>query len=104
LRHGVSLRTELAAALPPVLGDRVQLQQVVLNLVMNGIEAMSAAGDRPRELSIQSRRHDDGQVVVAVKDSGVGLGAGGVDRLFDAFFTTKANGMGMGVSIAPATL
>jgi PAS domain S-box-containing protein len=100
LRHGVSLRTELAAALPPVLGDRVQLQQVVLNLVMNGIEAMSAVEDRPRELSIQSRRHDDGQVVVAVKDSGVGLGAGGVDRLFDAFFTTKANGMGMGLSIS----
>jgi PAS domain S-box-containing protein len=100
LRHGVSLRAELAPELPPVMGDRVQLQQVVLNLVMNGIEAMVVVENRPRELSIRSGRQKDGQVVVAVQDSGVGLGSGGVERLFDAFFTTKANGMGLGLSIA----
>jgi PAS domain S-box-containing protein len=100
LRHGVSLRTELAGALPAVMGDRVQLQQVVLNLVMNGIEAMASVEDRPRELLIRSRRHADGPVVLTVQDSGVGIDPRSVDRLFDAFFTTKASGMGMGLSIA----
>jgi PAS domain S-box-containing protein len=100
LRHGVSLRTELAAALPSVMGDRVQLQQVVLNLVMNGIEAMSAVEDRARELLIRSGRLEGDQVVVAVQDSGVGIDPRSADQLFDAFFTTKATGMGMGLSIA----
>ncbi len=100
LRHGVSLRTELAAALPSVMGDRVQLQQVVLNLIVNGIEAMSSVGDRPRELVIRSRRHEGDQVLVAVQDSGIGIDPTSLDQLFDAFFTTKPSGMGMGLSIA----
>ena len=99
LRHGVSLRTELASALPTVTGDRVQLQQVVLNLIMNGIEAMSAVEGRARDLVIRSRRQGD-QVAVAVEDSGVGIDSQSLDRLFSAFFTTKAGGMGMGLSIA----
>jgi C4-dicarboxylate-specific signal transduction histidine kinase len=99
LRHGVSLRTELTGALPPVMGDRVQLQQVVINLIMNGIEAMASVEDRPRELRVSSQRRE-GEVVITVQDSGVGVDPRSVSRLFDAFFTTKASGMGMGLSIA----
>jgi PAS domain S-box-containing protein len=98
--HGVSLRTELAVALPEVMGDRVQLQQVVLNLIMNAIEAMASIEDRPRELVIQSCRLPDDHVVIAVRDAGVGLDPATVAQLFNAFFTTKAGGMGMGLSIA----
>jgi signal transduction histidine kinase len=97
--HSVSLRTEFAPALPTILGDRVQLQQVIINLVMNGIEAMQAAMDRPRELLIRSYQDDAHQVHVSVTDCGVGISAENADRLFDAFFTTKATGMGMGLSI-----
>jgi PAS domain S-box-containing protein len=99
LGHRVSLRTELASGLPAVLGDRVQLQQVMINLVINGMEAMAAVTDRPRELLIRSQ-HEADQVVLAVQDSGVGIDADNVQRLFDAFFTTKASGMGMGLSIS----
>jgi C4-dicarboxylate-specific signal transduction histidine kinase len=95
----VSLRMELAPALPVVLADRVQLQQVIINLVMNGIEAMQPVTDRPRELVIRSHQHDAYQVLVTVKDCGVGISAENADRLFDAFFTTKSSGMGMGLSI-----
>lgn len=98
--HHISLRTELADDLPPVLGDRVQLQQVVLNLLMNSIEAMSAVDDRSRELIIQSCRADAGSIVVAVCDSGPGLDPGDPDAIFTAFYTTKANGMGMGLSVS----
>jgi PAS domain S-box-containing protein len=97
--HQVSVRTEFAPALPMILGDRVQLQQVIINLVMNGIEAMQSITDRPRELVIRSHRDDTQQVLVSVTDCGVGIAAENVDRLFDAFFTTKAGGMGMGLSI-----
>ena len=98
--HEVSLRTELAPALPRVLADRVQLQQVITNLVMNGIEAMQPVTDRPRELTIRSRREGEArEVLVTVADRGVGISAGQADRLFDAFFTTKPGGMGMGLSI-----
>jgi PAS domain S-box-containing protein len=97
--HGVSLRTEFAPALPTILGDRVQLQQVIINLVMNGIEAMQAVTGRPRELFIRSRQDTVHQVLVSVTDCGVGISAENMDRLFDAFFTTKASGMGMGLSI-----
>jgi signal transduction histidine kinase len=100
LSHGVSLRTELAAGLASVMGDRVQLQQVVLNLVMNGIEAMSSLEDRLRELLVQSSPAAGDQVLVTVRDSGVGIDPSSVDELFNAFFTTKAGGMGMGLSIA----
>jgi len=99
-RNGVLLRTELAGDLPPVLGDRVQLQQVVLNLVLNGIEAMSTVGDRPRELVIQTQRGDVDQASVTVQDSGVGLDPKGGERIFDAFYSTKREGMGMGLSIS----
>jgi PAS domain S-box-containing protein len=97
--HQVALRLELAPALPPVLADRIQLQQVILNLVINGIEAMQPVTDRPRELVIRTRQDETDQVLVTVSDCGVGVAAEDVDRLFDAFFTTKSDGMGMGLSI-----
>ena len=99
LVHSVSLRLELAAALPRVLGDRVQLQQVIMNLLMNGIQAMRSVTDRPRELLIRSREHGSNQILIAVEDSGTGIEPQNVDRLFDAFFTTKPDGMGIGLSI-----
>ena len=99
ISHRVSLRMELAPALPMILGDRVQLQQVIINLVMNGIEAMQSVTDRPRELVIRSRQDETQQVLVSVTDCGVGISAENADRLFNAFFTTKSSGMGMGLSI-----
>jgi PAS domain S-box-containing protein len=99
-RHRVSLRTELAAGLPPVLGDRIQLQQVILNLAMNGMEALSSVADRSRELLIRSGTHGSQGIFVAVRDSGIGLDPQTLDRIFDAFFTTKPEGMGMGLSIS----
>jgi PAS domain S-box-containing protein len=95
----ILLRSELEQALPPVLGDRIELQQVLLNLIMNGIEAMTAVTDRPRLLWVQSRIDESGDVLVAVRDSGAGLGLE-ADRVFTPFFTTKANGMGMGLAIS----
>jgi C4-dicarboxylate-specific signal transduction histidine kinase len=100
LGHGVSLRTELASALPPVLGDRVQLQQVVINLLINGVEAMAPITDRPREILIRSQQHEAGEVHVAVQDSGIGIDFETAEQLFSAFFTTKPSGMGMGLSIS----
>jgi PAS domain S-box-containing protein len=97
--HRVILRAELAPALPAVLADRVQLQQVLINLVINGIEAMQDVTDRPRELVIRSHQEDAEQVVVSVEDCGVGISADNADQLFNAFFTTKSGGMGMGLSI-----
>jgi PAS domain S-box-containing protein len=100
LRHQASLQLALASTLPPALGDRVQIQQVIINLVMNGVEAMAAVDDRPRELMIRSAPLDADRVFVAVQDVGVGLDPRQVDRLFSAFFTTKPGGMGMGLSIS----
>jgi signal transduction histidine kinase len=97
--HGASVRLDLAPALPSVVGDRVQLQQVVINLVINAIQAMASATARPRELSIRSRPHEAGQVLIEVADSGHGIGSKNLDQLFKAFFTTKPAGMGMGLSI-----
>jgi len=99
-RKGVRLRLDLAADLPPVLGDRVQLQQVILNLVMNGIEAMESAQGGPRELLISSRQHESDKALVAVRDSGVGIDGRDLERIFDAFYTTKPQGMGMGLAIS----
>ncbi|MDB5041565.1 MAG: sensor histidine kinase, partial [Candidatus Eremiobacteraeota bacterium] len=99
VRYRVLLRMELAADLPWVNGDRIQLQQVIVNLVINGIEAMQPVTDRPRELVIGTHQDDAHQVVVAVKDTGVGIGTEDADQLFGAFFTTKSGGMGMGLSI-----
>ena len=100
LRNDVSLLTELAPSLPTVLGDRIQLQQVILNLVMNGIEAMTGVTDRPRRLLIQSRMHDAGQICVSVQDCGIGVSPDVMDRLFEPFFTTRSKGMGMGLPIS----
>ena len=100
LSHGVSLRTELASALPTVLGDRVQLQQVVINLLMNGVEAMAPITDQPREILIRSELHETGEVLVAVLDTGIGIDSETAEKLFSAFFTTKPSGMGMGLSIS----
>jgi PAS domain S-box-containing protein len=97
--HQVSLRMDLAAVLPMILGDRVQLQQVIINLVMNGIEAMQSVTDRPRELVVKSTQDETGQALISVADCGVGIAAENVEQLFNPFFTTKSGGMGMGLSI-----
>lgn len=83
-----------------MLGDRVQLQQVILNLVMNGIEAMTPVAERARELRIRSRKHESDKVLVTVQDSGVGIDGKNLEDIFDAFYTTKPNGMGMGLAIS----
>jgi PAS domain S-box-containing protein len=100
VRKGVALRMDLAADVPPVLGDRVQLQQVILNLVMNGIEAMDTVTDRPREMVIRSCEHESGQLLVAVQDSGIGLDRQNLEKIFNTFYTTKPRGMGMGLKIS----
>jgi len=99
LRNQVTVQTDLAADLPATVGDRVQLQQVIVNLIQNGIEAMSDVSGRPRELFIRSLSKGSGEVLVTVRDSGVGIASADEKRLFDAFFTTKDHGMGMGLSI-----
>jgi C4-dicarboxylate-specific signal transduction histidine kinase len=98
-KNGVSLQTQLADGLPLTQGDRVQLQQVMLNLIMNAIEAMSAVSHGSRELLIGTSTDASGAVRITVQDSGPGLNLGTFDRLFDPFYTTKTNGMGMGLSI-----
>jgi len=98
IQFAVSVRAELAADLPPVLGDRVQLQQVLMNLMMNSIDAMKDVNGT-HELTIQSQRGEDGQVLISVTDTGVGLPPQG-DKIFDAFFTTKPHGTGIGLRIS----
>jgi len=98
-RHGVTLHTDLSADDRPVFGDRVQLQQVLLNLIMNGIEAMRAVTERPKTLAITSEPVEPSGVLVAVEDTGTGLDPATADRIFDPFFTTKSDGLGMGLSI-----
>ena len=101
LRRGrVSVRSTFADNLLPVLGDRVQLQQVILNLIMNAIDAMSGVEDRPRELVVRTEPEAGGGVCLSVLDTGVGLEPKTVDRLFDAFYTTKSGGMGIGLSVS----
>jgi PAS domain S-box-containing protein len=95
-QHSVTTRTDLAEGLPEVMADRVQLQQVLMNLILNGIEAMR---DTVGELSIRSRLAEDGQLLVSVTDTGVGLPTGRADQVFDAFFTTKSQGTGLGLAI-----
>ena len=99
-KNGVTLRMELATDLPQILGNRVQLQQVILNLVMNGIEAMSEITDRSRDLLIRSGKYESDKLLVAVQDSGVGIDWQNLEKLFDAFYTTKSQGMGMGLAIS----
>ncbi len=99
MQFAVSVRTELAADLPQVMGDRVQLQQVLMNLILNGIDAMKDV-DGMRELTIQSQRGEDDQVLISVSDTGVGLPPQQADKIFNAFFTTKTHGTGMGLRIS----
>jgi signal transduction histidine kinase len=99
-KSGVILKMNLAAGLPCVSGDRIQLQQVILNLVMNGIEAMNTVTDRPREMVIRSSPHESDQLLVAVQDSGIGIDRQNLDKIFDTFYTTKSQGMGMGLAIS----
>ena len=99
LRQGVTLQTEFSTSLPPVEGDRVQLQQVILNLIMNAIEAMSGINEEERKLLISTETEASGGLVVGVRDSGPGLDPQSMDRLFEAFYTTKSSGMGMGLAI-----
>ncbi len=98
-RHGIVLHTEMSADVQPLFGDRVQLQQVLLNLINNGVEAMSAVTDRPKVLAITSQPIETGGVHVAVEDTGKGLDPATAERIFEPFFTTKPSGMGMGLSI-----
>jgi C4-dicarboxylate-specific signal transduction histidine kinase len=96
----VSVQVELASDLPAVLGDRIQLQQVVLNLMMNGIEAMTAVSDRPRQLLIRSEVEGANQIRISIRDSGVGVTEEAMPRLFEPFFTTRSQGIGMGLPIS----
>jgi len=96
----ILVRKEFCADAPAIMGDKVQLQQVLLNLVMNGIEAMAPVTDRRRELVIRCRPNDDGNLVVDVQDTGIGLDPNDAQRIFDPFYTTKPEGMGMGLSIS----
>jgi signal transduction histidine kinase len=97
-RHSVTMRTDLAEGLPRVIADRVQLQQVLMNLGLNGIEAMHV--DTAGELSIQSQLAEDSQLLISVTDTGEGLPNGKTDQIFNAFFTTKPQGTGLGLAIA----
>jgi C4-dicarboxylate-specific signal transduction histidine kinase len=97
-RYSISVRTELAEDLPPVMGDRVQMQQVMMNLMMNSVDAMKTV-DGTRELAIQSQRAEKEQLLVSVSDTGVGLPPQQTDQIFNAFFTTKPHGTGMGLRI-----
>ena len=99
LGHRATLQSDLATGLPEVFGDRVQLQQVIINLLINGLEAMATVTGRTRELVVQSRLAEGNQVLVAVRDAGVGIAPETAEKLFDAFYTTKPDGMGMGLSI-----
>jgi len=99
-RNKVALRMELATNLPSVMADRVQIQQVILNLILNGIQAMRAVEDRERVMVVRTQRGDGNQIRVAVQDCGIGIDPGSAERIFDAFHTTKPGGMGMGLTIS----
>jgi signal transduction histidine kinase len=98
-REAISVRTVLSDDIPLVLAGRTQLQQVFMNLIANAIEAMSAVKSRERLLEINSARHEPASVLITVKDTGTGIDPENLDRIFEAFFTTKSDGMGMGLSI-----
>jgi signal transduction histidine kinase len=96
----VILRQELTNDLPLLTGDRVQLQQVIFNLLRNASDAMSEVEDHPRELAVRTEREDGGNIRLSVQDTGVGITPQNMERLFEAFYTTKSGGMGMGLSIS----
>jgi signal transduction histidine kinase len=99
VKTGVSMQTDLAEGLPLIHGDRVELQQVILNLIINATEAMSDVSEGPHDLLVSTREAGSGDVLVAVGDSGPGLAPAALDRLFEAFYTTKLGGLGIGLSI-----
>jgi signal transduction histidine kinase len=99
-KSNVVLRAELAEGLPPVEGDRVQLQQVILNLLLNAADAMNTVDDRPRELTITTANDGGGRVRLSVRDVGTGLSSDQAEKLFDAFYSTKESGMGIGLSVS----
>lgn len=99
-RHRVALQSELAEDLPAINGDRIQLQQVILNLLRNASDAMADVHDRPRQLLVRTEREDGGRVRMSVRDAGVGVDPTGMHKLFDAFYTTKHDGMGIGLSVS----
>jgi C4-dicarboxylate-specific signal transduction histidine kinase len=103
-KNTVSAKTQLAEGLPPVWGDRVQLQQVMLNLFINAIEAMSGMAEGSRELLISTEKTSSDAVLVAVRDSGPGFPPEGAERLFESFYTTKPGGLGMGLSICQSII
>jgi signal transduction histidine kinase len=98
-RKGVSLSPALAASLPPAHGDRVQLQQVVLNLMVNAIDALGPCEGRPRAIAVESARSAEDMVLVSVKDSGPGIRSEDAERIFEAFFSTKTGGLGIGLAV-----
>jgi signal transduction histidine kinase len=99
-RNRVVLQSELADDLPAITGDRIQLQQVILNLLRNASDAMAGVDDRPRQLLIRTEREDGDRVRLTVRDAGVGFDPQSMDKLFDAFRTTKSDGMGIGLSVS----
>ena len=99
MKNSVSVQTKFVESLPLVQGDRVELQQVILNLILNAVEAMSEMGEEPRELLITTGSNGSEEVLVAVRDSGPGLAPAAFEQLFEAFYTTKPNGLGLGLSI-----
>ena len=99
-RNGIALETELSQHAPLILADRIEVQQVILNLVMNGSEAMDRVTDRPREMVIRSSAQESDKVLVTVQDSGIGIDSQNLDKIFDTFYTTKPQGMGMGLAIS----
>src|SRR5262249_16931567 len=99
-RNRVVVRSELAQHIPPVRGDRVQLQQVILNLLRNASDAMLDVDDRPRQMLIRTRREEDGRVHLSVQDAGTGVNPGDLEKPFEAFYTTKRDGMGIGLSVS----
>ena len=104
LKRQISLHTELNEGLPQIMADRVQLQQVIMNLITNAIDAMESVTDRQLILRVKSEIQDGKAVLVAIEDSGTGIDPEKADRIFDAFFTTKAHGMGMGLSICQSII
>jgi C4-dicarboxylate-specific signal transduction histidine kinase len=99
-QHRASLNAQLSDDVPLVWGDRIQLQQVILNLIINALEAVSPVGDGPRDLLVSTAKHESDGVLLTVRDSGVGLTPANLERIFDAFYTTKREGMGMGLAVS----
>jgi C4-dicarboxylate-specific signal transduction histidine kinase len=99
-KKAISVSLDISDALPMIHGDRVQLEQVLLNLIINALEAMASVNDRPRDLQVSATRSSGGSVLVSIRDSGVGIDPSNVEKIYDAFFTTKPMGVGMGLSIS----